>query len=36
MQWLYKDRKWYGFSILDYMVTSDGIDLVVVDAGKDT
>ena len=34
MQWLYQARKRYGLAILNYMVTSNHIHLLVVDAGK--
>jgi len=33
LQWLYKSRKRYGLTILNYMVTSNHIHLLVVDTG---
>lgn len=33
LQWLYQARKRYGLSLLNYMVTSDHIQLLVADTG---
>jgi len=34
LQWLYQAKKRYGLSILNYMVTSNHVHLLVIDAGK--